>query len=616
MQLLEDFYGDQAKRIGLQSLDFLATAKPGSLFWEYVFADSYSANIASQYRELIPEVIGVSRSLKEGESTFFPGKKYPKEVLSVLASTLYYPFSIARTETPDYMGALAEDLAALSVFMGMRTALVSGKAPGDEDYSSAELASGGIGEDALNSTVAGEDIASVLASAIDEHQTGDVDWESHRKLRLLNDNGHGVLLRADLSLALRLVFDLRVPKFELVILVDEETSMLEFLLAAAISERVALFSCSSVLTNSKAPTKEETRLPNYLAPGNFETEVCAFEKRVAEIAAVPSNVFSFQIADPVVEPVECDTAKAIKPEALKFKNWSTEDPLNGTVEEDSLKSIDEAESFSKNAEHNKFSCEQIDAHSHTDLAPRPQETSSDTDLRNFLVVKQNVKHFVHFTTVRNLPTILQHGILPRSDALGIATDFLDPLRLDGSHTRTCLSISYPNWFYLNSVFYREDKSVNREDIVFLLIEAEKLLCEGAGARLTFYPTNAASKQMISDTSGPRRGVSGASALFEPELRLGDWVTSREKEGIPPWCPTNPQAEVQYEGVIPVSWIQYAVAHQRQTYDSVHEVVADSNVIAYRSFKPFYEDSNISDLPRWWKSYQRERQRIKGALGGN
>ena len=73
-----------------------------------------------------------------------------------------------------------------------------------------------------------------------------------------------------------------------------------------------------------------------------------------------------------------------------------------------------------------------------------------------IVTARNIPYLVHFTHVDNLPSILQHGLQPRSvvdDAnqnknnilFGKNIIFNDSYRVDYKREYNCLSVSFPNW---------------------------------------------------------------------------------------------------------------------------------------------------------------------------
>ncbi|WP_165765401.1 DarT ssDNA thymidine ADP-ribosyltransferase family protein [Corynebacterium hadale] len=235
-------------------------------------------------------------------------------------------------------------------------------------------------------------------------------------------------------------------------------------------------------------------------------------------------------------------------------------------------------------------------------------------VRDFLLKDRGIKYFVHFTTLRNLKSISAKGILPRSEvgtfpeAQRGGLDFPDPVRLDGAPFRTCLSISYPNLSYVYHLIYSD--RISRDQIVYLIVSAEKLL-SGGETNILFFPENAASKSQTEDRR-PKTGLSAAQGLFENELRLGEWVTTRTREKIPRWCPTHPQAEVQFRGRIPAEWIEYVVVHEPSMLEHARNCSKLLGVPVYRKFQIDFEGPSINKLPAWWDSYRNEKKQQSSA----
>ena len=107
---------------------------------------------------------------------------------------------------------------------------------------------------------------------------------------------------------------------------------------------------------------------------------------------------------------------------------------------------------------------------------------------------RGVSEFVHFTSVDNLPGILQNGLLPRTELerREIAFQHNDSLRLDGK-AHVNLSISNPNI----KMFYRARK--DHPNRVYAVVSINPAIlyecCDAAGNRLfEFSSTNAASRK--------------------------------------------------------------------------------------------------------------------------
>lgn len=157
-----------------------------------------------------------------------------------------------------------------------------------------------------------------------------------------------------------------------------------------------------------------------------------------------------------------------------------------------------------------------------------------------------IKQLVHFTHIHNLYSILQHGLLGRTQLERMSLDkkprYNDELRLDGQPQAICLSISFPNYKMFN--IYSRD---NRSDWVVLLIKIPVLWemdCK-------FYYDNAASNiARQSEISGDRKHPSALKQMFED---YGSF--QRHTFNLPDNFTTNPQAEVLVLNPIPSQYIQ-------------------------------------------------------------
>lgn len=148
---------------------------------------------------------------------------------------------------------------------------------------------------------------------------------------------------------------------------------------------------------------------------------------------------------------------------------------------------------------------------------------------------QNLKipYLVHFTHVKNLQPILEHGIRSRNwvEANSTPGQFVtnDEQRLDGYPNAVSLSISFPNY----AMFYKYSRK-NRSKWVVLLISTEVLW----ELDCAFCRENAASSSMKEFTLDSLRSPQAFEQMF------ANWVEkSRTDLQIPLHFPTHPQAEV-------------------------------------------------------------------------
>jgi hypothetical protein len=145
-----------------------------------------------------------------------------------------------------------------------------------------------------------------------------------------------------------------------------------------------------------------------------------------------------------------------------------------------------------------------------------------------------IKSLVHFTHIQNLKSILQYGLIGRSQLREMCLEFQynDEVRLEGQRAATCLSISFPNYkmFYK----YRCADSIDSNWVVLLL--KPSILWE---LNCKFYIENAASNNARnSNLRGDRAQPSNLREMFEDYGAI-----RRASLQIPNHFTTHPQAEV-------------------------------------------------------------------------
>lgn len=138
----------------------------------------------------------------------------------------------------------------------------------------------------------------------------------------------------------------------------------------------------------------------------------------------------------------------------------------------------------------------------------------------------------HFTDVRNLESIFQHGIIPRTHPQfkELQVHRLDKSRLDNNGT--CLSVGFPNYRMLWSKRIQENS--------FAILELDTL-CLLSGNWLAF-PTNSATFNHAD--SRQFAGLQALERVFEDNVPTTRGVlASRDNLGITKGWSTDPQAEV-------------------------------------------------------------------------
>lgn len=160
------------------------------------------------------------------------------------------------------------------------------------------------------------------------------------------------------------------------------------------------------------------------------------------------------------------------------------------------------------------------------------------------VQARDIKIAFHFTRYSNLPSIMRDGIISRS-ALEIqrsAVSFNDDYRHDNHREASCFSVGHPNY----RMFYRLRQEYPQEKWAVLVVNAA-ILWEKDCA---FCIENAASDNVRHIPIIQRKGVRAFNAMFE-EI---EGKPNRTILGIPPKCPTNPQAEILVFDVVEPRYI--------------------------------------------------------------
>lgn len=148
---------------------------------------------------------------------------------------------------------------------------------------------------------------------------------------------------------------------------------------------------------------------------------------------------------------------------------------------------------------------------------------------------REIKALVHFTRAENLENIMIYGLCSREvlNRTNVKYRYSDKFRHDACMDAIFTSIEFPNY----QMFYKKQLDAPAADWVVLLIDASVL-----GIRKSrFYKNNSAG---FYDCKPCR--------FYE----LFDDFPTREAKHLPPYYPTNPQAEVHVIDHIPAEYIKY------------------------------------------------------------
>lgn len=172
--------------------------------------------------------------------------------------------------------------------------------------------------------------------------------------------------------------------------------------------------------------------------------------------------------------------------------------------------------------------------------------SIDYNEKRQYLVSRGANFFVHFTNVKNVESILKHGLLSidklREMNLINGTIRNDLSRYDKRKDSVSLSIGFPNYMY----FYKARKNKCDGIWVVLLISIENLDFK----KMSFCKDNAATTREVNDMKA-KYLLSDLKELFTDY----DNRRTRSNLGIPDNYTTNPQSEILYRGEINSSSIK-------------------------------------------------------------
>ncbi len=186
------------------------------------------------------------------------------------------------------------------------------------------------------------------------------------------------------------------------------------------------------------------------------------------------------------------------------------------------------------------------------------------------VTSRGITILTHFTKVENLPSILQHGLISRSELELNEHTFshTDDLRLDGYTDGTCLSISFPNY----KMFYPSRMKDQKIKWAVILLDASVLWEKDCA----FFPSNAACSEYRLHPIETFKTINAFNRLFEEQEKqvitcsISGAVKIRETSKLPVSYPTNPQAEVICFDTIAPSYIRKIFFEDKASYEHIQQ----------------------------------------------
>lgn len=183
------------------------------------------------------------------------------------------------------------------------------------------------------------------------------------------------------------------------------------------------------------------------------------------------------------------------------------------------------------------------------------------DMFRCILARRGITHLRHFTSLENLPSIVEHGLRPRSELEAASAPYLwsDPWRLDGFPDALSLSVTEPNWDMLRAV---RDRHPRRHWIVLdidpqILVGADCRFCAGNAAQ-SYY---AKSRMQF-------QSLKYFEEMFADQQSAG--VSLREKHKLADCQTTDLQAEILFFGTIRPDSIIGAAAETIEVAEYVQE----------------------------------------------
>ncbi len=183
-----------------------------------------------------------------------------------------------------------------------------------------------------------------------------------------------------------------------------------------------------------------------------------------------------------------------------------------------------------------------------------------TTIKEFITAR-GITSLFHFTRIANLASILEEGLLTRSECSrkGIKPLINDHSRFDGTNA-ICATIGFPNY----RMFYR--LRIDNPNVEWAVLALNSSLLWRT--RCVFSNTNAGDSSVYSVPIGQRQGLRPLEAMFD------DYGSIKRKDlGIPDYFPTNPQAEVLLldgASADDIEGIYFRSQVQKRLYDSLYE----------------------------------------------
>jgi len=213
-----------------------------------------------------------------------------------------------------------------------------------------------------------------------------------------------------------------------------------------------------------------------------------------------------------------------------------------------------------------------------------------------LAEQRQIPFLLHFSLARNLPNVIEHGILPREElhAAGFIAYAATQYRLDGDDGAVSTSISAIS----RRIFEAKRKNTGTGDWVVLFLDRNVLWTHNC--RFCF--RNAATGEMQSHR-GYLGGPWAFTQMFSDEMAPPNFKGGayRADTGIPSFLTTDPDAEVQVFGGIRPETIVGAWVSRRDlaevVQDTLNQLPGQERDVVVDEFAPFSNGFSEWVVPR-------------------
>lgn len=195
----------------------------------------------------------------------------------------------------------------------------------------------------------------------------------------------------------------------------------------------------------------------------------------------------------------------------------------------------------------------------------------------FLLHMRKIHTLTHFTSIENLDSILEYGILSKKLLIDNGLKFTesDPYRFDNLPTHISTSVSFPNY----RMFYSKRMSLLKRYVV-LEIKSSQIL---RNSNPLFFETDAANSY-YQNTNQDLSSIESFNQMFKQKV-----ITGERYPFLPDNYPTDPQAEIMLKDKIDISSIRcihYDVDELSQNVDIINSLARNVNIDCVQSHRYF------------------------------